>query len=107
MVSIAEEGVAAQAGQAPLWFGRRSYGRTLPKACLSHGEETMTEIQERRLLQREQVAALLQLCDEDIEWLVRTRQLVEIRVRSQQRFDSKDVFQLIDSYKSTSARRCQ
>jgi hypothetical protein len=61
----------------------------------------------RQLLQRDQVAALLQIPTEDLEWLISTRQLLEIRIRGHERFDSKDVFELIDTYKTTSSRRIQ
>jgi hypothetical protein len=60
---------------------------------------------ERRLLQREEVADLLQLSDADLQELINTRQLAEIRIRGQARFDSADVYGLIDSYKRTQSRR--
>jgi hypothetical protein len=61
--------------------------------------------QERRLLQREEVATLLQLDDADLQELIDTRQLTEIRIRGQERYDSADVYGLIDSYKKTQSRR--
>ncbi len=61
--------------------------------------------QERRLLRRGEVAALLQLEDADLQELVNTRQLAEIRIRGQERFDSSDVYRLVDSYKRTQSRR--
>ena len=64
----------------------------------------MNEIHERRLLQREQVAALLQLDGEDLQWLIDTRQLLELRIRGHVRFDSKDINQLIDSYRIIQGR---
>jgi hypothetical protein len=60
---------------------------------------------ERRLLTKDEVAALLQLEDVDLQELVDTRQLTEIRVRGKGRFDSLDVYRLIDSYKRTQSRR--
>jgi hypothetical protein len=63
--------------------------------------------QDRKLLQQGEVAALMQIPAEDIEWLINTRQLHEIRIRGNVRFDSKDVFELIDAYKITSSRRIQ
>jgi hypothetical protein len=62
---------------------------------------------QRRLLQRGEVTALLQLPDPDIQWLIDTRQLLELRIRGKERFDSKDVIQLIESYKITASRRVQ
>ena len=67
----------------------------------------MDTVQHRQLLQRDEVAALLQLPPEDLEWLINTRQLIEIRIRGHERFDSKDVFELIEAYKTTSSRRIQ
>ena len=64
----------------------------------------MCESTERRLLQRDQVAALLQIPDEDLQWLIETRQLLELRIRSHIRFDSRDVSQLIDSYRTIQGR---
>lgn len=65
----------------------------------------MSENQERRLLQRDQVAALLQIPDDDLQWLIDTRQLLELRIRGHQRFDSQDVSRLIETYKTTQSRR--
>jgi hypothetical protein len=67
----------------------------------------MDAIQDRKLLQRDEVAALLQIPAEDLEWLINTRQLLEVRIRGHERFDSKDIFELIDAYKITSSRRVQ
>jgi len=65
----------------------------------------MCESHERRLLQRDQVAALLQIPDEDLQWLIETRQLLEIRIRGHIRYDSRSVSQLIDSYATIQERR--
>lgn len=62
---------------------------------------------ERRLMDRNEVIATLQLPEADVQWLIDTQQLTEIRLRGHQRFDSKDVYSLIDSYKTTSKRRVQ
>jgi uncharacterized protein (UPF0261 family) len=62
---------------------------------------------ERRLLCREQVAALLNIPEEDLAWLINTRQLLELRIRGHQRFDSRDVYQLIETYKATQRRNTQ
>lgn len=63
--------------------------------------------QERRLLDRSEVLSVLDLPDGDVQQLVDTHQLVPIRICGQERFDSKDLFQLIDSYKATASRRIQ
>ena len=59
----------------------------------------------RRLLQRQEVSELLQLPDDDLQWLIDTRQLCEIHIRGHRRFDSADVSQLISEYRSTALRR--
>lgn len=67
--------------------------------------ETFMDPTSRRLLQPEEVTALLQLPDDDLQWLIDTKQLCEIQIRGHRRFDSADVYQLIAEYKSTSQRR--
>jgi hypothetical protein len=60
---------------------------------------------ERRLLLRTEIASLLQLPDEKVQQLVDTRQLLPIRIVGEERFDSRDLYQLIEAYKTTAARR--
>ena len=61
--------------------------------------------QERRLLRMADVMALLQLEEEKISWLIDTEQLRAIRICDEERFDSRDVFQLIEAYKYTQSRK--
>ncbi len=65
----------------------------------------MNRTADRRLLQREEVAELHQIDDADLQELIDTRQLTEIRIRGKESFDSADVYGLIDSYRRTSSRR--
>ena len=60
---------------------------------------------ERRLLEAEEVADLLSLTREEVDWLVATNQLAEIHICRQIRFDSDDVVRLLESYKRTQLRR--
>jgi hypothetical protein len=62
---------------------------------------------QRRLLGREEVLWLLHLSDEQLQLLINTRQIIVIRIAGEERFDSPDLDQLIDSYKATAARRPQ
>jgi hypothetical protein len=62
---------------------------------------------DRRLLQRSDLPALLQLTLEQIDWLVSTRQITPLRICGQLRFDSRDVNELIETYKQTSTRKIQ
>jgi hypothetical protein len=59
----------------------------------------------RRLMPRDEAAQMLHLTDEDIQWLVDTKQLPEIRLRGRKLFDSRDLDQLIDTYKTLVTRR--
>jgi hypothetical protein len=74
----------------------------VPACCIQ--EDKMPQ-QERRLLRRADVIALLQLEEEKISWLISTEQLRSIRICDEERFDSRDVFQLIEAYKSVQARK--
>jgi hypothetical protein len=71
------------------------------------GELRMQMQYTRRLMLRGEVASLLQLPDDTVQQLVDTRQILPIRIAGQERFDSKDLFQLIETYKTTAARRLQ
>ncbi len=52
------------------------------------------------------VEAVLHLSDEKVQQLINTRQLLPIRIVGEERFDSPDLFRLIECYKSTAKRRC-
>lgn len=67
----------------------------------------MTTVNQRHLLQRGQAVNLLQISDDDFQWLLDTKQLVEILIRGHQLFDSRDIDRLIESYRSTAQRRAQ
>jgi hypothetical protein len=62
---------------------------------------------ERRLLLRGEIVSLLQLPEEKVQQLVDTQQLLPIRIAGEERFDSKDLHQLIEVYKATASRRLQ
>lgn len=61
----------------------------------------------RRLLLRDEVLWLLRLTDEQFQLLVNTRQITTIRICGVERFDSKDIDRLIDTYNNTASRRPQ
>lgn len=67
----------------------------------------MNEHQHRHLLHRAEVLNLLQLPGEDVQWLIDTNQLPALRFRGHERFDSIDVFELVDTYKQLSKRKNQ
>jgi hypothetical protein len=62
---------------------------------------------ERRLLLHGEIVSLLQLPEEKVQQLVDTQQLLPIRIAGEERFDSKDLHQLIEVYKATASRRLQ
>jgi hypothetical protein len=73
--------------------------RMVPARIHAVGVVPVTEIQGRRLLKLEGVATLLQLSPDQVQWLVDTSQLRPIRICGEIRFDTRDVFQLIDAYR--------
>lgn len=60
---------------------------------------------DRRLLDREQVVDLLHIPDADLQVLIDTNQVLEIVIRSHKRYDSADVFALVDTYRQLAQRR--
>jgi hypothetical protein len=60
---------------------------------------------ERRLMVRTEILFLLQLSDETVQQLIDTRQILPIKIAGEERFDSKDLYQLIDAYKRTAERK--
>jgi hypothetical protein len=66
---------------------------------------TVNEESRRCLLNRNQVLDLLQVNEANFQQLIDTRQLLELRICGERRFDSKDVYQLVEAYKNTASRR--
>ena len=60
---------------------------------------------ERRLLLRSEVESLLQLSDDKVQQLINTRQITAIRIQGEERFDSRELELLIETYKKTAQRR--
>jgi hypothetical protein len=65
----------------------------------------MTIDPHRRLLQRDEVLSRLQLSEEDLDLLIHTCQLRPISICGRERFDSKDLNHLIDTYIQTQSKR--
>ena len=61
----------------------------------------------RRLLVRLEVLQMLQLTDVQVQGLINTRQIIALRIAGEERFDSRDLERLIDTYKTTALRRAQ
>jgi hypothetical protein len=54
---------------------------------------------DRHLLTRSELIGLLRLSQSQVDWLIKTAQLRPILICNEERFDSKDVTQLIETYK--------
>ena len=59
----------------------------------------------RRLLSRIEVVALLQVTDPGFQRLVDTGQLPQLHICGEDRYDSKDVLSLIETYKRVAQRK--
>jgi hypothetical protein len=60
---------------------------------------------ERRLYQPMELAGVLQLDQEQIDWLVNTGQLNPIRIAGEVRFDSRELDALINTYQQIAKRK--
>jgi hypothetical protein len=63
--------------------------------------------QERRLLQRSDLVAILQLPAMKVDWLVDTKQIRPLLLCGEERFDSREVDRLIATYQQISERKEQ
>jgi hypothetical protein len=58
-----------------------------------------------RLIARDEVSLYLNLNAEQVDWLIRTRQLTVLRMRGEERFDRHDIDLMVETYKKISTRR--
>ena len=66
----------------------------------------MNQTTQRRLLRRADVMALLQLPEAKVQWLVDTQQIHALYLcEGEERFDSRDIDQLIETYKQIALRK--
>jgi hypothetical protein len=66
----------------------------------------MNQATPRRLLRRADLVALLQLPEPKIQWLINTNQIHALFLcEGEERFDSRDVDQLIETYKQIAIRK--
>ena len=61
--------------------------------------------QPRRLLQRTDLIALLQLPEPKVQWLVDTHQIQPLLLCGEERFDSRELDELIETYKQIAQRK--
>jgi hypothetical protein len=60
---------------------------------------------ERRLYEPMELPGVLQLNQEQVDWLVNTGQLNPIRIAGEVRFDSRELDALIDTYQQIAKRK--
>lgn len=65
----------------------------------------MPNPQERRLLQKADLMAILQLTEPKIQWLIDTNQIRPLLLCGEERFDSKELDRLISTYQQISTRK--
>jgi hypothetical protein len=76
-------------------------GATLCQSCAA----TKGWVRARRLMVRADVNDYLALSHEQVQSLIDTRQITLIRIKGEDRFDSKDLDLLVEMYKQTACRR--
>jgi hypothetical protein len=62
---------------------------------------------QRQLLRHEEVCVFLQLNPDQVQFLINTQQIVRMRIAGEERFDTRDLDRLIDTYKATALRRTE
>lgn len=67
----------------------------------------MPGTQERRLLQKSDLVAILQLTEPKVNWLIETQQIRPILLCGEERFDSKEIDRLIATYQQIAERKHQ
>lgn len=67
----------------------------------------MQPLTTRRLLTKKEIGAMLNLDENQVQFLIRTEQVCPIRIAGEVRFDSLDINRLIEAYKTTASRRIQ
>ena len=65
----------------------------------------MQGTQERRLLQKTDLIAILQLPEPKVQWLIDTQQIRSILLCGEERFDSKELDRLIATYQQIAERK--
>ncbi len=74
---------------------------TLCPSCAA----TNAWVRAKRLMTRSEVEQYLSLSWDQVQSLISTGQIVAIRMKGEDRFDSRDLDLLVDEYKKTAQRR--
>jgi hypothetical protein len=75
-----------------------------PALCQSCGA-TKAWVRAKRLMTRNDVVRYLALSYDQVQSLINTHQITLIRIRGEDRFDSRELDLLIETYKKTAQRR--
>jgi hypothetical protein len=75
--------------------------RALCQSCLA----TKAWVRAKRLMNRSEVDQYLALSYDQVQSLIGTRQITAIRIKGEDRFDSRELDLLIETYKETAQRR--
>ena len=67
--------------------------------------ETKAWVRAKRLMARSEVDRYLALSFDQVQALINTRQITVIRIKGEDRFDSRELDLLIETYKKTAQRR--
>jgi hypothetical protein len=65
----------------------------------------MPTLQQRRLLQKADLLAILQLPEPKVQWLIDTHQIRALLLCGEERFDSKEIDRLIATYQQIAERK--
>lgn len=76
---------------------------TLCPACAA----TTAWVTAKRLIPRNEVDLYLALSHDQVQSLINTQQITVIRIKGEDRFDSRDLDLLIETYKQTARRRAK
>ncbi len=66
---------------------------------------TTAWVRAKRLMTRSEAELYLALLHDQVQSLINTRQITVIRIKGEDRFDSRDLDLLIETYKQTARRR--
>jgi hypothetical protein len=80
---------------------RAAESATLCPACAA----TAAWVRAKRLMTRSEAELYLALSHDQVQSLVNTRQITVIRIKGEDRFDSRELDLFVDTYKKTAQRR--
>jgi len=62
-------------------------------------------VRAKRLMTRSEVDHYLALTYDQVQWFIDTRQITAIRIKGEDRFDSRQLDLLVETYKNTAQRK--